>query len=267
VLDATGGNVDGTADGATVDVDVPAGAFSAATEVTIFAGTPSSVQAPDSSGSTASLLVAVGLLRDGVKLTGTIPVPVVVTVEDASISSSDELVVYDSANGEYLPAADATFLSGVTFSAGKVSFDLDADPAVAVEAPASTSSSEPAAIGPHGVLAGTPGATGASTPSSPASQVAATTGAGTASTPSSAPATPATDPASPARSGSPSAASPSPSAASPSASVASPAATGGSTGVLAFTGTTPLLIWLLAAGAVLALAGTAGRRTARARAR
>jgi hypothetical protein len=253
---SAGGSLDADVDGAKIVVQVPPGAVTATTQVALTAGPPSGVDAPSVPGGQATLVIAISLLRDGAKLSGLLPEPISVTITDSQITALDEVLVYDPTSGDYVEAADSPFVSNVNVAVGTVTLELIADPAVAIEAP------------------GTVGSTSGAQPKRTPSDVATVAGAATSIRAPHSPAQAATASTTPPQTSVPTSSSSISSPTSPSAPVtasSSPSPTAGpattqpaASGSLAFTGSTPLLIWLLVAGAALALIGATGRRTTRA---
>jgi len=92
-------------------------------------------------------LLGVALERNGQPLTGTLPAPVRLVLASRALGSGDTLFVLDPASHTFVPVSElSNLVSDASFGAGTASFDVDADPVVAIEAPdtsrATTSATE-----------------------------------------------------------------------------------------------------------------------------
>jgi hypothetical protein len=245
-IGASGGTVTAAVGTASVTATVEPGTFTAPTDVVVLEGSASS--SPSLDGHQTAVVLAISLERDGQKLTGTFSSPVKVTITDSSIQAVDDLLVYDPASGSYVPAASSTTVSDVSVAAGSVSFDILADPAVAIAAPltasGATTSQSPSAV------AGSPAG-------STTSAAVSSTAGGSGTSPGSA----GSD-----TSGTSSGGGSSPAAVSVGGSSSAPPASSPVGQQLAYTGL-PLTfyIWMVCAGLCFVATGIVGRRLVRSR--
>jgi hypothetical protein len=136
------GPAGGTLSAGGVTVTVPAGDFTVATQVSIVSGTLSALTGLPG-GATPVVAIGVVFMQNGVKVTGTFPSPIKVTITNSSITAADQLYVFQ--NGSAVPATSDVNISGITVADGSVTFMVTADPYVAVLALASSSGVVPAA--------------------------------------------------------------------------------------------------------------------------
>jgi hypothetical protein len=129
----SGGTVTGTSGTTTVTVSIPAGAVASPIQVVIRVAVISDLTGLPA-GSHATIGVGVTFEQNGQKYTGTFSVPVAVTVSDPGITAADEVVVYDSATGNYVPVSQASNVSDVSVSNGKITFDVLSDPYIVISA-------------------------------------------------------------------------------------------------------------------------------------
>jgi hypothetical protein len=130
----------GTVSAGGVSVDIPAGTFSVPTEAVLSQGSTSSITGLPA-GATGVLAIGISFLQNGTKVTGTFPSPVKVTISNSSVSSADSLYVYDASSGGYIPASQDPDIADISVANGTVSFEITADPYLAVLHTASTASS------------------------------------------------------------------------------------------------------------------------------
>jgi ABC-type phosphate transport system substrate-binding protein len=86
-------------------------------------------------------VLGISLERNSEASMGSFPAPIKVALSGAGLTGADSLLVYLPSRATFVPAASAVgVVSGVRFGANGSSFDVDADPVLAIEAPALTSS-------------------------------------------------------------------------------------------------------------------------------
>jgi hypothetical protein len=133
------GPAGGTVSAGGVTVTVPAGAFTVPTDVSILMGTTSALTGLPG-GSRATLAVGMVFTQNGEKVTGTFPTPIAVTIANSAITSADQLYVFQASSGTFVPATSDPNISGITVANGTVTFNVTADPYLAVLSLASTTS-------------------------------------------------------------------------------------------------------------------------------
>ncbi len=133
-----GGTVTTTGGGSTITVVVPAGATPSAIQIEITEGTLSALTGLPS-GSTPVLAYGITILLNGQKDTATFSPPLKVTISNPTITSANSIVIWDPATSSFVPATQATTVSGATVSSGSVTFDITSDPYTALLAGSATS--------------------------------------------------------------------------------------------------------------------------------
>jgi hypothetical protein len=133
------GPAGGTVSAGGVTVTIPPGAFTVPTDVSILMGTPSALTGLPG-GSRVAVAVGVVFMQNGAKVTGTFPTPISVTIANTSITSADQLYVFQASSGTFVPATSDPNIAGITVANGTVSFSVTADPYLAVLSLATTTS-------------------------------------------------------------------------------------------------------------------------------
>ena len=87
-----------------VTVNIPNGDFTVPTQVSILEGTNSALTGLPS-GVTPVISFGIVFMQDGSKVTGTFPSPIPVTITNSAVTSTDQVLTYDSATGTYVPAS------------------------------------------------------------------------------------------------------------------------------------------------------------------
>jgi hypothetical protein len=131
-----------TVDGVPTTLTVPAGAFTAAVQITLTAPSLAGVGTGGLAGHHAVAGVGVQVTQDGSTYAGTFLKPLTLTVSSSSITSACTVVVWNGA---------AFVAAGGTVSAGAATVSFDHDPSFAVLAPASS------AVPPVAPIAGATG--------------------------------------------------------------------------------------------------------------
>lgn len=153
-IQPSGGTVNATAGSTTVTVTVPSGAFAAPVQVVVSSGTTSGLSDLPS-GAQPTLAIGIGFEQNGQKVTGTFNSPVTVTISNPSITTADQVVIYDPSTGTYVPVSQATNVANVSVTNGKVTFQVLADPYIVLLASSSTSAA-PAITGATSPVTGVP---------------------------------------------------------------------------------------------------------------
>jgi hypothetical protein len=116
-------------DGASVELDVPPGAFSTCVQITIFEGDLTVIRGAVFTGFTAVTAIGVEATLNGAEIQGTFAHPLDLIVRDPGITASSIAATWNGVS--LLPYPD------VTVTAGEMQIFFDTDPDLAVLTPAS----------------------------------------------------------------------------------------------------------------------------------
>jgi len=125
-----------------VSVDVPAGALVSPVQVVVTSGTTSQLNGLPA-GAQPTLAFGISFEQNGQKVTGTFNSPITVTISNTAITTADQIVIYDPSTGSYVPASQASNVSNVSVTNGKISFQVLADPYIVLLASSSTPAAPP----------------------------------------------------------------------------------------------------------------------------
>jgi hypothetical protein len=150
----SGGTVTATAGTTTVQVVVPSGALATPFQAVVTSGTTSGLSGLPS-GAQPTLAIGIGFEQNGQKVTGTFNTPITVTITDSSITTAEQVVIYDPSTGTYVPVSEATNVANVSVTNGQVTFQVLADPYIALLA-ASSAAVAPAVGGATTPVTGVP---------------------------------------------------------------------------------------------------------------
>jgi hypothetical protein len=153
-IEPSGGTVNATVGSTTVGVTVPPGALAAPVQVVVTSGSTSGLSGLPA-GSDPTLAIGIGFEQNGQKVTGTFNAPISVTISDPSITTADQVVIYDPSTSSYVPVSQATNVSNVTVANGKITFEVLSDPYVVALA-ASSATASPAIPGATTPVTGVP---------------------------------------------------------------------------------------------------------------
>jgi len=141
-IQPAGGTVTATAGATTVTVKVPAGALAGPVQVVITSGSTSGLSGLPS-GAQPELAIGIAFEQNGEKVTGTFSSPITVTISNSSITTADQVVVYDPSTGTYVPVSQATNVANISVTNGQISFEVLSDPYIVVLAASSTAAAPP----------------------------------------------------------------------------------------------------------------------------
>jgi hypothetical protein len=153
-IQPAGGTVTATAGATTVTVNVPAGALAGPVQVVITSGSTSGLSGLPS-GAQPELAIGIAFEQNGEKVTGTFSSPITVTISNSSITTADQVVVYDPSTGTYVPVSQATNVANISVTNGQISFEVLSDPYIVVLAASSTAAA-PAVPGATTPVTGVP---------------------------------------------------------------------------------------------------------------
>jgi hypothetical protein len=151
----SGGTVTATAGSTTVKVVVPSGALATPFQVVVTSGTTSDLSGLPS-GAQPTLAIGIGFEQNGQKVTSTFNTPITVTITDSSITTAEQVVVYDPSTGTYVPVSQATNVANLVVTNGQVTFQVLADPYIALLAATSAAAPAPAVGGATTPVTGVP---------------------------------------------------------------------------------------------------------------
>lgn len=109
-----------------INVNVPASSFSIPTIISVTTGSASQIGSAGVTGYNAVLAIGVDITQNGQKYQGTISPPLTVTISDPSITSTSQIVMFDTSSQSWVS------VPGASVSNGKVTLSITSDPDFAV---------------------------------------------------------------------------------------------------------------------------------------
>lgn len=155
-MPSSGGFFHAVVGGFEVTMDVPAGDIAGDERLELVTAPVSDVPSGAAPGRHTVSVLGIEFLRGGTAMSTPFAVPVPVTITGPGIEAGDQLLVYDTVRHLFVPASSMpSLVSDASFGPSGLQFELQADPLLAVEAPAVRTTVTPArvtTVTPHRAL-------------------------------------------------------------------------------------------------------------------